>query len=322
MRPASTVVVTGGAGFIGSRAGAPAARRAAERVVDRRQPGQRHAARTSQRRARRPRHVWSRATSATCDALAPRAATGAAPCITWRASAYGTRCTPPRENHDVNAHRHAAPVWQRPRRPACRASSTCRARRCTALRGAGADDRGPSSDVPCTVYGASKLAGECYARRYHDTYGYPTWSSARSTPTARASHHEGDSGEVIPKLSPAPPGRPPLIVFGDGTQTRDFTYVGDTAARHPAGARASRRVGRDDQPRQRRRDEPSTSSPPRWSRVDGRDACRSSTTARAPGRRAAALRRHAQGASACSASRRGRAGDGLRGCSRGIARSR
>ena len=42
-------------------------------------------------------------------------------------------------------------------------------------------------------------------------------------------HHEGDSGEVIPRfLMRAATGRP-LIVFGDGHQTRDFTHVGDTA---------------------------------------------------------------------------------------------
>ena len=27
---------------------------------------------------------------------------------------------------------------------------------------------------PCTVYGASKLAGECYTRAFFQTYGYPT----------------------------------------------------------------------------------------------------------------------------------------------------
>jgi UDP-glucose 4-epimerase len=44
------------------------------------------------------------------------------------------------------------------------------------------------------------------------------------------SHHEGDSGEVIPKfLLRCLAGRP-MIVFGDGSQSRDFTFVSDTAA--------------------------------------------------------------------------------------------
>jgi len=43
------------------------------------------------------------------------------------------------------------------------------------------------------------------------------------------SHHEGDSGEVIPKFVLRAMASKPLMVFGDGTQTRDFTFVGDTA---------------------------------------------------------------------------------------------
>jgi len=93
---------------------------------------------------------------------------------------------------------------------------------------------------PCTVYGASKLAGECYARAYHRTYDYPTVVVRPFNTYGPRSHHEGDSGEVIPKfLLRCLAGRP-LIVFGDGTQTRDFQFVSDTAAgivlagEHPA----------------------------------------------------------------------------------------
>jgi len=43
------------------------------------------------------------------------------------------------------------------------------------------------------------------------------------------SHFEGDSGEVIPKfILRALLGRP-LLVHGDGTQTRDYMFVEDTA---------------------------------------------------------------------------------------------
>lgn len=82
---------------------------------------------------------------------------------------------------------------------------------------------------PMTVYGGSKLAGECYTRAYHRTYDYPTVVIRPFNAYGPRSHHEGDSGEVIPKfLLRALAGRP-LIVFGDGKQTRDFTYVADTA---------------------------------------------------------------------------------------------
>src|SRR6188474_3907840 len=82
---------------------------------------------------------------------------------------------------------------------------------------------------PGTVYGASKLAGECFTRAYHRTYGYPTVMVRPFNTYGPRSHHEGDSGEVIPKfLLRCLAGRP-MVVFGDGTQSRDFTYVSDTA---------------------------------------------------------------------------------------------
>jgi UDP-glucose 4-epimerase len=82
---------------------------------------------------------------------------------------------------------------------------------------------------PATVYGASKLAGECYARAFHRTYGYPTVVVRPFNAYGPRCHHEGDSGEVIPKFVLRCLAGRPLVVFGDGTQTRDFTYVSDTA---------------------------------------------------------------------------------------------
>lgn len=82
---------------------------------------------------------------------------------------------------------------------------------------------------PMTVYGAAKLAGECYTRAFHRTYGYATVVVRPFNSYGPRSHHEGDSGEVIPKfLLRALAGRP-MVIFGDGTQTRDFTFVSDTA---------------------------------------------------------------------------------------------
>jgi len=83
--------------------------------------------------------------------------------------------------------------------------------------------------MPATVYGASKLAGECYARAFHSTHGYPTVVVRPFNSYGPRSHHGGDSGEVIPKfLLRCLAGRP-LVIFGDGSQTRDFTFVEDTA---------------------------------------------------------------------------------------------
>lgn len=97
--------------------------------------------------------------------------------------------------------------------------------------------------LPHTVYGGSKLAGEGYVRAYHRTYGFPTVVLRPFNAYGPRSHHEGDSGEVIPKfLVRAMNGLPPLV-FGDGTQTRDFTYVDDTARGIAAAAAAPGAVG-------------------------------------------------------------------------------
>ncbi len=82
---------------------------------------------------------------------------------------------------------------------------------------------------PLTVYGASKLAGECYTRAFYETYQYPTVVVRPFNSYGPRCHHEGDSGEVIPKFFLRSLSDQPLIVFGDGEQTRDFTYVSDTA---------------------------------------------------------------------------------------------
>jgi UDP-glucose 4-epimerase len=82
---------------------------------------------------------------------------------------------------------------------------------------------------PCTVYGGSKLAGEAYTRAFHRTYDYPTVVVRPFNTYGPRSHHEGDSGEVIPKFLLRCLAGKPMVIFGDGTQTRDFTYVSDSA---------------------------------------------------------------------------------------------
>jgi UDP-glucose 4-epimerase len=82
---------------------------------------------------------------------------------------------------------------------------------------------------PSTVYGASKLAGECYARAFFLRYGYPTVMVRPFNTYGPRCHHGGDSGEVVPKfLLRCLAGRP-LVIFGNGLQTRDFSFVEDTA---------------------------------------------------------------------------------------------
>jgi UDP-glucose 4-epimerase len=86
------------------------------------------------------------------------------------------------------------------------------------------------STLPYTVYGASKLAGEAYTRAFWRTYQYPTMVVRPFNAYGPRCHHEGDSGEVIPRFMLRCLAGRPMVIFGDGTQTRDFTFVSDTAA--------------------------------------------------------------------------------------------
>ena len=81
---------------------------------------------------------------------------------------------------------------------------------------------------PMTVYGAGKLAGEALTRAFHRTYGFPTVVLRPFNTYGPKSHHEGDSGEVIPKFIVRVMNGLPPIIFGDPTNARDFTYVSDT----------------------------------------------------------------------------------------------
>src|SRR5205823_5661715 len=83
---------------------------------------------------------------------------------------------------------------------------------------------------PHTVYGAAKLAGECYARAFQRCYGLDAVVIRPFNAYGPRSHHEGDSGEVIPRFVVRALAGEPLVIFGDGEQTRDLTHVHDTAA--------------------------------------------------------------------------------------------
>lgn len=97
--------------------------------------------------------------------------------------------------------------------------------------------------APTTVYGAGKLAGELLAHAYHRTYGLRTQVVRPFNNFGPRSHFEGDSGEVIPKFIIRALAGEPLVVHGDGTQTRDFMFVTDTAAWLIALSRLDNLVG-------------------------------------------------------------------------------
>jgi UDP-glucose 4-epimerase len=96
---------------------------------------------------------------------------------------------------------------------------------------------------PTTSYGASKLAGEAYARAHFFSYGLPVVIVRPFNAYGSRARHEGDRGEVIPKFVLRALAGQPLTIFGDGSQTFDFTHVNDIAAGIRAAGTAADAVG-------------------------------------------------------------------------------
>lgn len=81
---------------------------------------------------------------------------------------------------------------------------------------------------PVTIYGASKLAGELYSLAYYQTYGLPVVIVRPFNTYGYKEHFEGPYGEVIPRFVVRALNNLPIHIFGDGKQTRDFTFITDT----------------------------------------------------------------------------------------------
>ncbi len=81
---------------------------------------------------------------------------------------------------------------------------------------------------PTTVYGMSKYVGECYTRLFSTHEHLPAIIVRPFNSYGPRSHFDGIYGEVIPRfVVRALNGKQPFI-FGNGDQKRDFTYINDT----------------------------------------------------------------------------------------------
>jgi UDP-glucose 4-epimerase len=111
----------------------------------------------------------------------------------------------------------------------------------------GSAERAPMDEShpcnPTTVYGASKLAGELYALACFRTWGLPVSVVRPFNTYGPREPWRGSRAEVIPRfILQLEAGRSP-VVYGDGRQTRDFTYVSDTVDGLVAASECDELVG-------------------------------------------------------------------------------
>jgi len=79
---------------------------------------------------------------------------------------------------------------------------------------------------PVSFYGVSKLAGEKYLKAFYEYYGLK-YSVLRYFHVYGPRQESSEYGGVIPIFIRRALNDEPLIIYGDGTQTRSFTYVKD-----------------------------------------------------------------------------------------------
>jgi UDP-glucose 4-epimerase len=89
------------------------------------------------------------------------------------------------------------------------------------------DERHPTE--PITAYGINKLACEKYLAMYNRLYQLDTLSLRIANPFGPYQNRERAQGVVGAMLWRALAGEP-IRIFGDGTVTRDYIFVGDVVA--------------------------------------------------------------------------------------------
>lgn len=97
---------------------------------------------------------------------------------------------------------------------------------------------------PTTVYGESKRMGERYTLLFHREEKLPAVIVRPFNTYGPRSHFDGIYGEVIPRTVIRVLCKKQPIIFGDGKQTRTFTYIDDTVRGITETATADSSVGK------------------------------------------------------------------------------
>jgi UDP-glucose 4-epimerase len=150
----------------------------------------------------------------------------------------------PIENHEVNAT-GTLNVLEASRRAGVSRFVYCSSSEVYGNASAGLLNERTTLCEPTTVYGAAKLAGEYYTKAYYRTYGLPAVIVRPFNSYGPREHDRGDLAEVIPRFVIRMLNGSPPMIFGTGENSRDFTYVTETAQGILLAGRSDALLGRE-----------------------------------------------------------------------------
>jgi UDP-glucose 4-epimerase len=78
---------------------------------------------------------------------------------------------------------------------------------------------------PLSPYALQKFVGEQYCKLYHELYGLETVSLRYFNVFGPGQDPHSEYSAVIPKFITGLLANQPITIFGDGEQSRDFTYI-------------------------------------------------------------------------------------------------
>jgi UDP-glucose 4-epimerase len=96
---------------------------------------------------------------------------------------------------------------------------------------------------PLSPYAAAKLAGEMYCHAFWKSYGFETVTLRYFNVFGPRQDPSGPYAAVIPLFIKAIVAGKQPVIFGDGRQTRDFTYVGNIVQANLLAAQAADAAG-------------------------------------------------------------------------------
>jgi nucleoside-diphosphate-sugar epimerase len=99
------------------------------------------------------------------------------------------------------------------------------------------------SPNPLSPYALQKLVGERYCKLYYDLYGLETVSLRYFNVFGADQDPHSEYSAVIPKFITKLVVKQPLTIYGDGEQSRDFTYVENVVEANMLAVRAMEAPG-------------------------------------------------------------------------------